>query len=625
MLSPEGRICSWNKGAQTIKGYQPDEILGKSFEVLYLPEDVKEGLPAMLLEEACKNGRVEHEGWRLKKDGTRFWADVIITALRDENGSLLGFSKITRDLSNRRMVTEELRQSETRFRLLIDSVHDYAIYMLDTEGNVATWNEGAQRIKGYTAQEILGKPFSLFYPEEGRQKGLPEKELELALQNRRYEEEGWRVRKDGKLIWVNVVLTPVFDNTGTHVGFAKVTRDLTERRAAEKELHQSEERFRLMIEGVQDYAIFMLNPTGHITTWNAGAERIKGYTAEEAIGKHFSMFYPSETAVLKFPDYELKMARELGQFHDEGWRLRKDGTKIWANVVITAIRDGKGELIGFSKVTRDLTQRRIVEEKMKFLNENLEKLVEVRTEEALRAKKEAETANERKSQFLANISHELRSPLNAVIGYTEMTLMGHAGELNERQKQYLERATTSARHLLAVVDDLLDIAKIESGQLTIFPEGIELEHFIQEIKQTIEMVENKKRVSVLYEVSPELKVITADRKRLKQIFLNLISNAIKYNKPDGSVTVKLSQSYEHPMLMKVEVIDTGIGIPEDKLGELGQPFYQVNASLSRTEEGNGLGLNITKNLIKMHGGTMDIKSKVNMGTTVCLTLPLTSV
>ena len=248
-------------------------------------------------------------------------------------------------------------------RLLVESVDDYAIFALDPDGYVLSWNPGAQRFKGYAADEIIGKHFSVFYPEERIAEGFPQYELREAARVGRFEDEGWRIRKDGSRFWANVVITALRDSAGKLVGYAKVTRDLTERREAEEALRESEERFRLLVQGVRDYAIFMLDPTGHITTWNEGAARIKGYTAEEITGKHFSIFYPHEDLVSGKPERELKIAAATGVYEEEGWRLRKDGSRFWASVVITALRRADGELAGFAKVTRDLTERRAAQDR----------------------------------------------------------------------------------------------------------------------------------------------------------------------------------------------------------------------------------------------------------------------
>jgi PAS domain S-box-containing protein len=262
------------------------------------------------------------------------------------------------------------------YRLLVQGVRDYGIFMLDRTGHITSWNTGAERIKGYTEEEILGQHFSVFYPPEDIAAGKPAWELEQAVKDGSLEDEGWRLRKDGTRFWANVVITARTGETGELVGFSKVTRDMTERRAAEEALRESEEHFRLLVHGVLDYGIFMLDPTGHITSWNTGAERIKGYTEEEILGQHFAVFYPPEDIAAGKPASELEQAVKDGSLEDEGWRLRKDGTRFWANVVITALFDESGELRGFSKVTRDLTEKRATEQALIERRRLLNHLVE---------------------------------------------------------------------------------------------------------------------------------------------------------------------------------------------------------------------------------------------------------
>jgi PAS domain S-box-containing protein len=263
-----------------------------------------------------------------------------------------------------------LAASEEQFRMLINGVRDYAIFLLDPGGRVISWNPGAERIKGYTAAEVLGSHFSRFYIPEDLAAGKTEHELKVASEVGKYEEEGWRVRKDGSWFWANVVITALRDEAGVLRGFAKITRDLTERRKAEDELRASEERFRMLVSGVQDYAIFLLDPEGNVVTWNAGAQRIKGYTADEIVGQHFSRFYTPEDLAAGKTRHELMIATRDGVYEEEGWRVRKDGSKLWASVVITALRDEQGRLRGFSKVTRDITTRR-ESERIKSIVDNV--------------------------------------------------------------------------------------------------------------------------------------------------------------------------------------------------------------------------------------------------------------
>ncbi|MEV6828512.1 PAS domain S-box protein [Amycolatopsis sp. NPDC051102] len=273
---------------------------------------------------------------------------------------------------------------DDRFRLLVHGVLDYGIFMLDTEGCVLSWNAGAERITGYAAGEIVGRHFSRFHPAEDVAAGKPERELETAVADGRLEDEGWRLRKDGTRFRANVVVTALHDEQGELRGFGTVIRDVTERRAAEAALRESEERFRLLVQNVQDYAIFMLDTEGRIVSWNAGAERTKGYAAEEIIGRHFSVFYPAEDVAAGKPERELETAVADGRLEDEGWRLRKDGTRFWANVVITALHDEQGRLRGFGKVTRDMTDRRNVEQALRERRRLVGHLVEAQEVERRR-------------------------------------------------------------------------------------------------------------------------------------------------------------------------------------------------------------------------------------------------
>ena len=267
--------------------------------------------------------------------------------------------------------------------LLLQSIKDYAIFMLNPQGIIVSWNEGAKRIKGYTANEIIGKHFSIFYTQEDLDDKKPERELKIAIATGKYEEEGWRVRKDGSLFWVNVIITTVYNEKGEHIGFSKITRDLTQRKYSEDQLKRSEERYRLLVQQVKDYGIFLLDTTGHISSWNEGAARINGYPLNEILGKHFSIFYPPEDIADKKPERELEIAVTTGKYEEEGWRIRKDGTRFWVGVVITAIFNAEKELIGFAKVTKDLTERRKAEndrakesfERYRLLAEELNKQI----------------------------------------------------------------------------------------------------------------------------------------------------------------------------------------------------------------------------------------------------------
>ena len=300
--------------------------------------------------------------------------------------------------------------------LLIQSVVDYAIYMLDPEGRVVSWNVGAERIKGYSAAEIIGQHFSRFYTEEDRKAGVPQQALRMAAETGRFTAEAWRVRKDGSRFWAMVVIDPIVKD-GKLIGFAKITRDMTEHREAQLAMLESERRFRLLVQGVTDYALYMLSPEGQITNWNTGAQRIKGYSESEILGQHFSRFYTEEDAAAGVPLKALETARQTGRYEAEGWRRRKDGSRFWAGVVIDAIRDNEGELIGFAKITRDLTERRRTQDE---LERSREQLFQSQKMEAV-------------GQLTGGLAHDFNNLLTGITGSLELMrtrlAQGKIGEL----------------------------------------------------------------------------------------------------------------------------------------------------------------------------------------------------
>ena len=487
-------------------------------------------------------------------------------------------------------------------RLLISSVQDYAIFVLDPGGHIMTWNPGAERLKGYTPEEAIGQHFSIFYGEEDLEREHPQNELEIATREGRYAEEGWRYRKGGEPFWASVTITALRDDTGTLIGFAKVTRDLTERKKAEEELRQSEERFRLIVQSVRDYGIFMLDPGGHIASWNDGARQIKGYTEEEILGRHFSIFYPEEDLAWDKPGMELRVASAEGRFEDEGWRIKKDGSRFWANVIITALRNPTGELVGFAKVTRDLTERRAAEQQA--------------LEDARRVA-EAEASNRTKSEFLAAMSHELRTPLNAIGGYVDLLTYGVHGELNEEQIEALERVRTSQGHLLNLINDLLNFSRIEAGRLTYDIRPVSLVEVVRNVVSMVEPQAQARDIALTWHDDVD-GLALADRARLEQVLLNLVTNAVKYTAPGGRMEVRQSAEGDH---VAFEVSDTGVGIPAEHLESIFEPFTQVGRTLASEHEGTGLGLAISRDLARAMDGDLTVVSTVGEGSTFTLTLP----
>jgi PAS domain S-box-containing protein len=512
----------------------------------------------------------------------------------------------------------ELKESEERFRLLVESVRDYAIFMLDPNGVVLTWNAGAERFKGYKADEIIGQNFSRFYPPEALERGLPAYELKVAAETGAFEDEGWRVKKDGSLFWANVVITAVRNSDGQLLGFAKITRDLTQRRAHDEELRRSEERFRLLVEGVAEYAIFMLDPNGRVATWNVGAQRIKGYAANEIIGQHFSIFYPTETKESGWPEHELQEAAEKGSFVDNGWRLRKDGTTFWANVTITALRDDSGRLLGFAKLTRDLTQTKRVEA-MELVNQQREEMLEAERSARMAAQK----ATRVKDEFLATLSHELRTPLSAILGWTQVLLRAESPKEPEMQKRAIEVIDRNARAQVQLIDDLLDLSRIMTGKIRLDLHQISFAAVVEAAVDSAMPSAEAKGIRLKAILGASRDIVSADGARLQQVVWNLLTNAIKFTPKGGQIQVLLQRVNSH---LELSVSDTGIGIPANYLPHVFDRFSQKDSSTARAYGGLGLGLAICKQLVELHAGSIRVASQgEGQGATFLVHLPLSIV
>jgi PAS domain S-box-containing protein len=363
--------------------------------------------------------------------------------------------------------------------------------------------------------------------------------------------------------------------------------------------------YRLLVESVVDYAIFLLDARGNVASWNEGAQRINGYHPEEIIGRHFSTFYTAEDRARHKPEWELETAIREGRVEDEAWRVRKDGTLLWANVIITALRDHSGVLLGFAKVTRDLSERRAAEQRA--------------LADAKRIA-ESEAVSRAKSQFLAVMSHELRTPLNAIAGYTQLLEMGIPGVVNEKQRDILERIARSHRHLLGLINDILNLARIEAGRVEYRIEDVPLQDIVQEILPMVQPQLSRKQLAFDERIQPAL-VVRADRDKAQQIFINLLSNAVKFTPPRGQIAVSASPVTDRPCVVQISITDTGVGIPGDKLETIFDPFVQVDPSHTRTAEGSGLGLAISRDLARGMDGDLTVHSVVGEGSTFTLTLP----
>jgi PAS domain S-box-containing protein len=600
MLDTEGRVASWNRGAQVMKGYSGEEIRGQPFSRFFTLEDRRAGLPERLIAQAARTGRTDSEGWRVRKDGSRFWAVATLQALRNDEGGLVGFAKITRDMTEQRAAHQALIESERRFRHLVEGVVDYAIYMIDVNGVVTNWNRGAERIKGYQAAEIVGQHFGVFYTPPDRNDGMPARALVTALAAGRFEGEGWRLRKDGGRFWASVVIEPIYDDDGRHLGFAKITRDISERRAAEVALTQSERQFRLLVSSVVDYALYMLDPNGIVTNWNAGAEQIKGYKAEEIVGQHFSRFYTPADRASGIPLRGLNTAASEGRFETEGWRVRKDGSQFWANVVIDPIRDEQGQLVGFAKITRDITERKNAEVDLRRAQEQIAQSQKM---EAL-------------GQLTGGVAHDFNNLLMIVSGHAQL-LRARMGE-DPRVARSLDAIDIAARRGEDLTRHLLSFARRQRLQTTVAP-------FADRMVGVRELVSSSlpPTVQLVIDLPADLWPVRTDQGELDLALLNLAVNA-RDAMPSGGVlsitgeNVTLADKPESRReFVAVTVADTGVGIPPDILDRIFEPFFTTK----EVNKGTGLGLSQVFGFAQQAGGEVKVFSQLGEGTRFVILLP----
>ena len=734
LLDPGGHVATWNAGASLIKGYAADEVIGKHISVFYTPEDLARNRPQVLLAAAARDGRAEDEGWRVRKDGSRFWADVVITPL--DPGGAQGFIKVTRDLTARRQTAERLRRSEADLTATLYSIGD-GVLATDEKGHITRINPAAERLTGWSEREAMGRPIEEVFDiinevtlakapnpvqrvlaegvviglanhtalisrdgtrrpiadsgapirdAEGVTRGAVlvfrdvsrERQAELKLERsqselRRSEESlratlysigdgvlatdanarvtrvnpvaerltGWseaeaighpiqeifniinevtraeainpvrRVLAEGVVVGLanHTALVardgverpiadsgaPILDAEGRPIGAVLVFRDVTKERADEEALRQSEEKLRSMIASVRDYALYMLDPTGHVVSWNPGAERIKGYRAEEILGQSFSRFFTAEDLAAQKPVRELEIADREGHFEDEGWRLRKDGTRFWANVVVTPIRDGDRRLVGFVKITRDLTERRKQEE---------ERLRLAQAQEAIRLRDE----------FLSIASHELKTPLTA-LQLLLLNVRKLVARDDERLASKIERAQRIGDRLGMLVEALLDVSRIARGRLNLNVERFDLVDAVREVCERLRDSATSAGCELSIVVDGPIPG-SWDRLRIEQVLMNLISNSVKYA-GGSSIQVSLERQADQAVL---EVRDQGPGIPEADLSRIFERFERVASA--RHYGGMGLGLYVARQIAEAHSGTITASNLPGKGARFTVRLPV---
>jgi PAS domain S-box-containing protein len=496
-------------------------------------------------------------------------------------------------------MTSTVRASE------LDATAD-ALVVIDQTGSILEFDPAAERMFGHVREELLGMHAELLVQPRQRAKyragfehyrcaeksALIGKGIELSA-----------LRRDGTTFPVEVAFMRT--TPGLVQAFTAIIRDISERKESE--------HFRLLVAAVKDHAIFMLDADGHVATWNAGAQAVKGYTQSEILGKHFGIFYSAEERMLGKPELELEIAERDGRFEDVGWRVRKDGSRFWANVLISAMKDGEGKLVGFAKVTRNLTEQRQAE--------RLEELEARRKSDELEQEnRRMHEANRLKSEFLANMSHELRTPLNAIIGFADLMHRGKVGSVSDEHKEYLGDILNSSRHLLKLINGVLDLAKVESGNMEFHPEPVELGLIVAEVCAILRGLASSKQIRIEQDVAASVSAGVLDPSKLKQVLYNYLSNALKFSEEGGLVTVRAAPEPEG--LVRIEVQDNGIGIREADRHRLFVEFQQLDAGMAKKYAGTGLGLALTRRIVEAQGGSVGVTSELGTGSTFWAVLPL---
>ena len=491
-----------------------------------------------------------------------------------------------------------------RFELLVDSIKDYAIYLLDSGGHVISWNSGARRFKGYEADEILGEHFSRFYTEEDRATGLPERALSIAATEGKFEAEGWRVRKDGTRIWTSVVIDPVLDEQGELIGFAKVSRDITDRKQAQEALFESEQRFRMLVQGVRDYAIYMLALDGTITNWNSGAEAIKGYSADEIVGRHFSQFYTPEDRAAGEPARALQTALSEGKYEREAWRVRKDGSRFWASVLIDPIRGESGNLIGFAKVTRDITERRAAQE---AIDKAREELAQAQKMEAI-------------GRLTGGVAHDFNNMLTII--RSSVDLLRRPELADQKRHRYLAAIADTADRAAVLTRQLLTFARRQPMRPELFEVGKRIDRLRQIIATSV-----GSSVDVSFELDEKVGAVEADPNQFETAVVNIVINARDAMPGGGQLRIRAAESDGIPAIrneparpgsfVAVSFEDSGSGIDPETLKRIFEPFFTTK----EVSKGTGLGLSQVYGFVKHSGGEVEVTSRPGKGSVFTLYLP----
>ncbi len=599
----DGFFKSLNQSWEKTLGFTTEELQAKPYFEFIHPDD-RQATAA----EASRLEKLEvtfaFENRYLCKDGSYKWLSWNAVSTPEQRV----IYAVARDITERKRVDEALRDSEERFRLLVNNVSDYAILMLDPFGCVASWNQGAERIKGYRSDEIMGRHFSCFYLPEDVQKGKPEDTLQTVIAEGRHEDEGWRIRKDGSRFWANVVITALTDGAGKLHGFSKITRDITERKRAQELLQETEERHRKLFDNNPHPTWVYDRETLRFLAVNRAAVKKYGYSNDEFLAMTIKDIRPPEDLPLLLESVD---AIRDGNEKIGIWKHRqKAGTDIDVEITSYALHFGgrPAEVV----VAVDVTQRKRDEaDKHKFT----EKLAASNQELELR-NREVERATKMKSKFLASMSHELRTPLNAIVGFSDLLAEGTPGALNPKQKRFIDHIKQGSAHLLQLINDILDLSKIEAGLLELRSEEFLVKDALPEVLSTIHPLAMAKNIRVEQKVESK-SLVKADRVRFKQILYNLLSNAVKFTPKGGRIAI---ECVDHWDFVRLSVTDTGIGIRSEDQKVIFDEFRQLEGSADGSQEGTGLGLAITKRLVEQQGGQISVESEFGKGTRFAFTV-----
>ena len=600
----DGFFKNLNPSFEKTLGFTTKELMAKPYLKFIHPDD----RPATVVEkDGLAEGKVTFafENRYLCKDGSYKW--LLWNAVSVPEQEVI--YAVARDITERKRAEEALRDSREQLRLLLDSVKDYAIFMLDPFGKVTSWNQGAERIKGYKPDEIIGRHFSCFYPTEDVQTGKPERELQIAAAEGRYEEEGWRTRKNGSRYWGDVIITALSDGAGKLRGFSKISRDITDRRRAEELLRESEERHRKLFDNNPHPTWVFDRETLRFLAVNDAAVHKYGYSRDEFLAMTLQDIRPPEDVPAL-----LETVKALGEGNESSgaWRHRlKDGTIIDTENTSYALNFlGRAARV---VVVVDITQRKRDEAEKR---EIMDSLAATNQELGLR-NREVERATHMKSKFLASMSHELRTPLNAIVGFSDLLAEGTSGALNTKQKRFVDHIKQGSAHLLQLINDILDLSKIEAGQLELHTEEFLVQDALPEVLSTIDPLAMAKNIRMEQKLESKF-LVNADRVRFKQVLYNLLSNAVKFTPKGGRISIDSVDDWD---FVRVSVTDTGTGIRPEDQEVIFDEFRQGEGKVDGVHEGTGLGLAITRRLVEQQGGRITVESEFGKGSCFTFSLP----